>query len=115
VSESDSKFAPVVGKIPGTEINLGGRVFIMPPLNLNAVKRLGVQMGTLGKAETFEENLSQSMPIIHAALVRNYPDLKVEELGELIDFGNFGEVMAALVKISGFKKAVPGEAVPATH
>jgi hypothetical protein len=111
MSEARS-YAPVPGSIPGTELNLGGVVFVMPPLNLNAVRKYETHIANLGKKGTVSENIEEALPILHAALVRNYPDLTVEQLRELVDMGNYFEAVAALTSISGFKKVPSGEARP---
>jgi len=87
--------------IEGPTIRVGGEDKIMPPLNWKAVKTYWREL-VAGSPEG--ETISK---VLHAALVRNYPDLTLEALEEAM---SPGEVLAAfplLVKISGF---VPGEA-----
>ena len=87
--------------IEGPTIKVGGEDKIMPPLNWKAVKTYWREL-VAGNPEG--ETISK---VLHAALVRNYPDLTLEALEEAM---SPGEVLAAfplLVKISGF---VPGEA-----
>jgi hypothetical protein len=87
--------------IDGPTIKMGGEDKIMPPLNWKAVKTYWREL-VAGNPEG--ETISR---VLHAALVRNYPDLTLEALEEAM---SPGEVLAAfplLVKISGF---VSGEA-----
>lgn len=108
-----TKYAAVPGRIPGTLINLGGVEFVMPPLNLDQVQQFEGILPTMGQKLTFRENMEEAMPLLHAALSRNYPDLTVEDLGPLIDLGNFAQACAAVAASSGFVAAKPGEPQPA--
>ncbi len=107
-----SSFKAVPGRIPGTAVNLGGIDFVMPPLNLDQVREFEAVIPTLGKRDTMAENLAEALPVIHAALSRNYPDLAVDDLRSLIDLGNFRAVCEALVTSSGYVPAAPGEPRP---
>ena len=106
-------YAPVPGKIPGTPIDMGGREYIFAPLNLNAARKFEDVIPKLGQAPTLQENITIALPLLLASLQRNYPTMTLEDLGELIDFGNFTLAIAALVSISGYKKAAAGESAPA--
>ena len=107
------KYAAVAGRIPGTLVNLGGVDFVMPPLNLDQVQQFEEIMPKLGQKPTLRENMEEALPVIHAALSRNYPDLAIEDLRPMLDLGNFAEACAAVAKSSGFVAAKPGEPQPA--
>lgn len=109
------KYAAVPGEIPGTPINLGGVKFNMPPLNLDQVQQFEPVLPHLGQKGSLKENLEDALPVIHAALSRNYPDLTIEELRLLLDLGNFNTTCEALITISGYTKAPSGESQPASR
>lgn len=109
-----SKYAPVPGKIPGTAVNLGGHVFIVPPLNLDQVVALKDDLPKLGQGTDLGDMLANSVPVLHASLVRNYPDLTVEELRALLDVGNLRPVCDALIAVNGLKVSPSGETSPAS-
>jgi hypothetical protein len=109
----NGKYAPQAGKIPGTLVNLGGVSFVMPPLNLDQVKQFQDIINNAGQKPTMAENIEESLPVLHAALTRNYPDLTLEELRPLIDLGNFLAVSTALRNSSGLVPSKPGEPEPA--
>ncbi len=109
------KYAPVPGKIPGTPLNLGGVDFVMPPLNLDQVRAFESVLPTLGKKGSLTENIDEGLPLLHAALSRNYPDLTLDELRPLLDLGNFPAACSALVESSGFVESAPGEPRPPTR
>jgi len=109
---ANGKYAPVPGAVPGTRLNLGGVLFVMPPLNLDQVRAFESVLPTLGKRGSTTENVEEALPLLHAALSRNYPDLTVEELRPLLDLGNLLPACEALVESSGYAPAPPGEVMP---
>lgn len=87
----------------------------MPPLNLDQVRELEDGIKGLQSKPSMRENIEDALPLLHAALSRNYPDLSIEELRPLIDLGNFKDACDALVRSSGFVPAQPGESSPAAR
>ena len=110
---SEGKYAARPGSIPGTPLNLGGLRLVMAPLNFAQVEQFESLLPNLGRRETFAENVDEALPVIHASLSRNYPDLTLAELRLLLDLDNFPKACDALVRISGYTEAAPGESVPA--
>ena len=104
----NSQYQAQAGRIPGTLINLGGVEFVMPPMNLDQVQQFEDLMPTLGQKPSFMENAEEALPIILAALNRNYPDLTLDDLRPLIDLGNFRTACDALAKSSGYVSASGG-------
>lgn len=92
-----------VVKIKGIPLQLGGKTYIVPPLNLGALEQLQDRLekfdGGIGK-----ENISTVLDATTAALKRNYPDITRDQVSELIDVGNMGEVMEAVMDVSGLKR-----------
>ncbi|MEN6476126.1 MAG: hypothetical protein ABFD81_19080 [Syntrophaceae bacterium] len=99
----------------GAKINLGGRDFIVPALSLGWIKRnkdllnsIAIPIdGSIIPPDAVDAVLST----IHAALQRNYPDITIDELGDLIDLGNFAKVFRAIAGQSGLSEggAAAGE------
>jgi hypothetical protein len=114
-SHNGKSYRPVPGKIPGTAINLGGTEWILAPLNLNQVEQFGDRIAALGSKSTLKENLADAAELVHASLSRNYSDITVEDVREMLDLGNFEKAAKAVVSISGYKAAQPGEAPPASQ
>jgi len=117
VSEHNgSKYAPVPGKIPGTALNLGGVDFVAPPFNLDGVQEA---MPMLSEARQRlagkppEEVLRYAAGVIHISLRRNYPDLTLDELLQLIDMGNAMRVIDVICTASGIE-FTKGEPIPAS-
>lgn len=108
-------WAPVPGKIPGTELNLGGRVLVLAPLNLDQVQAFDEKISGLGGDVPLRDAINAAVPIIHASLSRNYPDMTVDDVRGLLDVGNFRQALEAVVASSGYALAVPGESSPASR
>ncbi len=115
VSEVNGKYAPVPGKIPGRPINLGGRDFVLAPLSLDQIRHFEPQAKELDKPNgTLAEQIEAVLPLILASLQRNYEDMTVDHLRPLIDVGNFAEAARAVVDVTGYRTAPPGESRPAS-
>lgn len=102
--------------IPGITMNLGGREFVIPPLNLARVKNLQGDLAILATmpmdTANFEaQQLEACITIIHTALTRNYPAMARDEVEDIIDMGNMHKVMLAVMGQSGFTQ---GEVGPVT-
>jgi adenine deaminase len=85
--------------IPGTEILLGGKQRVLAPLNAAAVKQFrekinAVFVGSLPDIEFVSV-------LAYHSLKRNEPEIKQEEVDEMIDYGNLIQVWEALMNVSG--------------
>lgn len=98
--------------IKGTEVDLGGTTYIVPPLNLAALERFQDRLenytGGLDR-----ESVSFVVEVAYAAIKRNYPDMTIDQLKELIDLGNIQQVFEAVMNVSGLvaRSAPAGEEV----
>ena len=91
-------------KIPGVEIELGGEKRIVPPLNAAAVKQYRDQVATFFAGSM--PDIELVCKLLHAALLRNYPEVKLEQVEDWVDFGNMVPVMDAVMSASGLAVAV---------
>lgn len=87
--------------IRGITLNLGGTDYIVPPLSLGALEELQERIqafdGTLAAAGTVVD-------CAHRALRRNYPDLTRDQVADMIDVGDFQDVMEAVMDVGGLKR-----------
>lgn len=91
-------------KIDGITVRMGGADYVVPALTLRQLKKLKDKLGALRQISPLAASEGQLEPlvdVIHAALSRNYPDLTREEMEDLIDLGNIGQLVAAVVNVSG--------------
>lgn len=92
--------------IPGREINLGGRLMIVPPLNFALIRKFEetikqvqaeaheiAEQGASGMSgfdiSAFLPCLEKAMPVITAAIQRNYPQWTDEQTLNYTDSVNF--------------------------
>jgi len=85
--------------IPGKEIALGGQKYILPPLNAAAVKQYREQISSVFVGQLPDIELVSTLA--HAALKRNYPEITVEQVDNLVDYGNMLDVWENLMNLSG--------------
>lgn len=106
---------PATTRIKGIPLELGGTTYIVPPLSLGAIQNLQGGLASFNGDPKSPEQITLIISTAHAALKRNYPDITVEQVGELVGLENMMEVMEAIMDISGLKrKAIEaGEAPPA--
>lgn len=94
-------------------MNLGGHELLIAPLNVNQLQHFQEMFANPPKTENIAEEFEASLPLIVAALQRNYPDFTADDARGLIDVGNFRELVEAITSSSGLKKA--GETAPASR
>ncbi|MDB4882390.1 MAG: hypothetical protein JWL95_1156 [Gemmatimonadetes bacterium] len=99
---STTAFAPAAPspapspRFPGVSIELGGRVFVVPPLSLASLRSLHEKLDGIVLDEI--PDLSKTVDLLEvalAALQRNYPELTISELADLVDVSTFGPLMLA--------------------
>ncbi len=95
---------PESTKHQGIPFNFDGRVLIIPPLSLGAMEKLQGRLETMGERSITPEYISGVIDAAHAALQRNYPEMKREDVAGLIDLENMQEIMACVFDIGGVKR-----------
>jgi hypothetical protein len=91
--------------IPGVTITMGGRDWLVPPLTLGQLRRLMPRVRQLTEidASMSEMQIGVLVEIVAAALQRNYPDATAEIVENLLDLGNAGAVLNAVLTGSGLR------------
>ncbi len=90
--------------LDGIQVKMGGREFIIPPLNFSSLRKYLPKIQEMMAEKDPLKLLDINSEILLAALRRNYPELKIDELEELLDFKNVQEIIEALMEASGLKK-----------
>lgn len=101
-------------KVKGITLHLGGRNWVIPPLNLAALEQLQDQLAQFSGGID-AASVAAVLDATTAALCRNYPDITREQVAEMVDLANMAEVMEAVMDVSGLKRQAqeadtPGEA-----
>lgn len=86
-------------RVPGVAMVFEGTEYIVPPLNAAAVKQYRTQVATLMVGSM--PDIEVIVRLLHAALVRNYPALTVEQVEQWVDFANMVPIMDAVMHVSG--------------
>ena len=89
--------------IEGTKINLNGQEYIVPALNFRQLKEFDKDiraMQNLGDSGDPMRELVLLVPVITAALKRNYPELDEEKVTDLLDLGNYKNVFEAVLGVT---------------
>jgi hypothetical protein len=98
----------------GEWVTLGDEQYKIPPLAFRDLRNLAEEvqgLKSMGAVPT-EAQMETVEKIIHAAFHRNYPSMKLEDVRDMLDVGNYELVLTAALSVSGFKAAgdiAPGE------
>jgi len=90
-------------KYPGIKINLGGVDYIIPPISLGALQQLQSRVAAFeGGADS--ESVSTVIDVTHSALKRNYPEITVAQVSDMVDLGNMMDIFEMVMDVSGLKR-----------
>lgn len=96
--------------IAGQKVSLGGTEYTVPPLNIAALKKHSESFDKITRGEFTQSQLQDVMvDVIYLSLKRNYPDMTIEKVEDIIDLGNIQATFNAVMATSGFSQ---GEARP---
>ena len=97
-------------QLDGLPLRLGGKDYILPPLNLAALEKYWPMIESWAEPPAkLTQRFSEGAEVIHAALVRNYPELTLTEVKEGLDLPSFPGALAQLLEVSGLARRDPGE------
>jgi hypothetical protein len=89
--------------IKGIDIDLEGKVYTVPPLNLGALEKLQDRLlaftGGIDK-----DSVATVLDAAYLALRRNYPEMTREDVAGMIDVANMEAVMLAVMDVSGLRR-----------
>jgi hypothetical protein len=91
--------------IPGVVVAMGDQQWTVPPLTLGQLRRLMPKVQQLSEfgSQMGETQIRVLVEIVAAALQRNYPDIPTEAVENLLDLGNAGAVLNAVLTGSGLR------------
>jgi hypothetical protein len=88
-------------RFPGKLIQLGGVGYVVPAIGLRKVRELLPRLQKLTPGRATTEDIDTIVDMVFAALSRNYPDMKKEDLEDLLDLKNCQEVVRVVAEESG--------------
>jgi hypothetical protein len=75
------------------------KTFIVPPMSIGAAKRSRADRDLLNDPkQSDDEKMLAATRVIWLSVLRNYPDLKIEEIEERLTLGNFSRILMQVVK-----------------
>lgn len=97
--------------IEGVKITMAGMEYVVPPLSFRQLKSLTDDVEGLAAAgnNLSAGQMDMAVRIIHSALSRNYPGMTVEQVEEMVDLGNFQQVVEAVLGAAGLKSSAGGD------
>jgi hypothetical protein len=99
-------------KFEGVKLTLGQQDYIVPALTIKQMRALAPDLAALKGigGDPAPEEIDSMLHIVQTAISRNYPDITVEQLEDVIDLNSLGIVMKAITGQSGLERVKPGEA-----
>lgn len=96
-------------KHKGIATDLGGTLYIIPPIALGALEQLQERIAQFNGDVTDFSQIATVIDAAFAALKRNYPEITRETVADAIDVGNMAEVFEAVMDVSGLKRKAQAE------
>ncbi len=90
--------------IDGVTVIIAEKEYVIPPLNFAGTRKYIAASKRLSGIADPEEQMSIMAEMVWLALKRNYPQLSVEDVEDILDFTNVQTIMDAIVEASGLKK-----------
>ena len=95
--------------IKGVPIEIGGETLVIPPLNFRQLEEFAetlVGFTKWGTSPNPYKEMPKALPVILAAIQRNYPDYSQDDVEINIDMGNYRAVFEAIMGVSGITKSL---------
>jgi hypothetical protein len=92
---------------PGMSVKLGATEYVVPPLSMRAVRDLTPDFEIVSKTTNVgmsPEVINAMGRILLAAFKRNYPDMELDQLLDMLDPTNMGDIFVAIASSSGLKQ-----------
>jgi hypothetical protein len=91
-------------RFEGVAKTIGGVEYIIPPISLRTFKQLQDVLELFEDGVVDAKTIDTAVTVIHAALNRNYPDITIDDVAEIVDIGNMFEIFEVVMDVSGLKR-----------
>ena len=101
-------------KYDGQRVLIAGEEYVVPALSYGQLKQLKPEFKVIAaKNEGLDSNQHEAvLTIIHAALSRNYPDLSLDDVGEMVDLRNGPKLLTIVMGVSGLEAKEASDSGP---
>ena len=92
----------------GVKITIGGKEYIVPGLSLGQMEEMAEKVESLASADEriTKEMIQTVSEVCQAALSRNYPDITLVQVKNMLDVRNMNAVIEAVLGASGLEKNI---------
>lgn len=87
--------------IPGREIKIGDKVYVMPALTLGMLELYQDRIDAFQKGEVSSKSWTTVIDVVHGALKRNYPDMDRSIVTDNLELRDIGGLFEKLMDVSG--------------
>lgn len=100
-----------IAKFEGVRLILGDRQYIVPAMTLRQLRNYKATLDKFSNQsfDPTEEDLDDVVGVVHAVLQRNYPELKADEVADLVDINSLKRLLPAICGVSGLEVVPSGE------
>lgn len=110
--DKPTRIAPT-GKRGGKWVTLGAEAYRIPPVPFAMLKDEDFKadlltLAAISSTTMSSEQIGTAERFIHAAIVRNYPEITVEQVADMLDLGNILDVLSTALAVSGFQHGTAG-------
>ncbi len=96
-------------KYEGVSIRIGDQDYIMPSLSVGQAEKYWPELLNLDRTGVSAEEVKELLPkkfdsmvtVIHAALSRNYAELTIDQLKDMVSIGQLRQLMLVVMGQSG--------------
>lgn len=99
--------------IEGESIPMGGFDLIVPALNFRQIKALKLDIKKMDEETDVDKKFAAQIKVIREAMKRNYPEIEISEVEDLVDMNNMVRVIMAVMGQSG--AVLMGKPAPAVE
>lgn len=97
-------------KYEGVPVRIGNQTWVLPSLSVGQAKKLWPKLLSIDNVGGSVEEIKKAMPekfddmvaIIHAALSRNYKDISLEQLADIVSISQVKHLLLVVSGQSGF-------------
>lgn len=97
-------------KFPGIVKTIGGTEYIIPPISLRTLQIMQSEIEQINQSVMDAKSIDTAITVIHSALKRNYPQITLDEVGDLVDVGSMFDLFEVVMDVSGLKRKAIEEA-----
>lgn len=101
------------GLYEGEKMTIKGKEIVVPALTLGWIEdnaKVLESLSSMNEKDPLKPtDVANIRKVAQAALVRNYPNITVMDLKDLLDLRNFRQLFALIMGASGFTQVEPGQ------